>query len=254
MPWRTSATPTFVTTTTTNTTAIVTLHPLQVVASSGASRQLVTFALHPHACEAGTWLSSSSDECEPCPVGRFGATAGLTTMDCTGPCPVGHACPLYASSPIPCAPGTYSDTTACVLCPLATPYSTALSIAPANCTNCSVGCEGGLHGARVCPRTGDPSLWRVWYDKSGAEGANSCLYMNDTDGTWDVGSQTCKAMDPAAHLLTINSFRPDDAYSLARMAAASLDGTRFAFVGATRDNSMAPWGFRWVDGTPNTYL
>lgn len=70
-------------------------------------------------CEAGYWCSGGVKE--PCPVGSFGRTRGLTSPRCSGFCPAGFACPEASVEPKLCSPGTYSAGVAkkCTLCPRA---------------------------------------------------------------------------------------------------------------------------------------
>lgn len=44
-----------------------------------------------HICPAGQYSAGGAPKCTPCPPGRFGATAGLTSSNCTGPCDAGEA-------------------------------------------------------------------------------------------------------------------------------------------------------------------
>lgn len=228
----------------------------QFVASSGVTRQLFTFTLELDTCPVGSWWDLDLELCSFCPAGRFGANIGLATANCSGPCPAGYVCPSGTSTPEPCLPGTYAtgSGSACVLCPLATPYSPALSASAANCTSCSAGCEAGLHGAAMCPRAGDPSVWQVWYDVTGVEGANSCLYLNSTVGTWGAAKAACTAMDAAAHLLTLSTGGRPETNALALFAASLLEPDTSAFVGMIRDNSSPPWGWRWLDLSVSGFL
>ena len=80
-------------------------------------------------CALGTWmppapLSVPPDEftgCKnSCPAGKFGNTAYLTTLACSGPCTAGHYCPQDSVSPTPCSKNTFiADTGAigCTPCP-----------------------------------------------------------------------------------------------------------------------------------------
>ena len=61
-------------------------------------------------CAPGQYCDSSG-VAKPCPAGRYGATTGLTTALCSGPCAKGHYC-LEASTKAhqyPCPQGTYGD-------------------------------------------------------------------------------------------------------------------------------------------------
>ena len=55
-----------------------------------------------HFCEGG-----DGGSLRPCPRGRFGATEGLATPDCSGPCPPGTACAAGSAAAVPCVAGRY---------------------------------------------------------------------------------------------------------------------------------------------------
>jgi hypothetical protein len=43
-----------------------------------------------HLCPPGQYSEGGATECSLCPSGVYGATAGLTSANCTAPCPVGE--------------------------------------------------------------------------------------------------------------------------------------------------------------------
>ncbi|CAM9954154.1 unnamed protein product, partial [Hapterophycus canaliculatus] len=56
-------------------------------------------------CEKGTYCTGGRRR--PCPSGTFGAAPGLTSANCSSPCPVGSFCPEGSVDPIPCPAGRY---------------------------------------------------------------------------------------------------------------------------------------------------
>ncbi|XP_026534410.1 uncharacterized protein LOC113419321 [Notechis scutatus] len=75
------------------------------------------------ACDAGTYQNSldSHPPCLPCPAG-FSCPPGSASF-LQHPCPQGYFCPPQTSSPVPCPPGTYGNSSLakyleeCNLCP-----------------------------------------------------------------------------------------------------------------------------------------
>ncbi len=61
-------------------------------------------------CPVGQYSMIAAGSCSPCPLGRYGATSGLTTPSCTGPCAAGYQCGGLATVPnvTLCSPGRYS--------------------------------------------------------------------------------------------------------------------------------------------------
>ena len=49
-----------------------------------------------HYCDFGVMID--------CPPGRYGATSGLSSPDCTGPCSAGYYCPTASTSPTQVCP------------------------------------------------------------------------------------------------------------------------------------------------------
>ncbi|XP_062995184.1 uncharacterized protein LOC134407377 [Elgaria multicarinata webbii] len=68
-----------------------------------------SFARSCRACEAGTYGGNSDAHppCLPCPLG-FSCPEG-TASYLQHPCPRGYYCPPLTSSPVPCPPGTYGN-------------------------------------------------------------------------------------------------------------------------------------------------
>lgn len=62
------------------------------------------------ACPEGTFRSSkySAIACEACPATTYGNVTSLTTSNCSGLCPAGHACPEGTIDPEPCENGEWS--------------------------------------------------------------------------------------------------------------------------------------------------
>lgn len=56
-------------------------------------------------CEEGTFCLGGRRR--QCPAGTFGATTGLMSSACSGPCPAGSYCPAGTIDPIPCPAGSY---------------------------------------------------------------------------------------------------------------------------------------------------
>jgi len=95
---------------------------------------------------------------KPCPAGRYGATSGLSSQTCTGPCDAGYVCPAGSieKAVIPCPPGTFCPTGsgAAQICP-AGYYCGAKSAAG---TPCPIGTYNPdtervslVHACRPCP-------------------------------------------------------------------------------------------------------
>ena len=127
-------------------------------------------------CPAGTWSGNNAVNCSLCPVGRYGALAGLTTANCSGLCPAGrfgsdagmnssncsgactagYACPIGSSNSMAwmCQPGQYSvsGAGACVNCS-AGRYGNASALSTASCTDvCPTGsyCPIGVDFPILC--------------------------------------------------------------------------------------------------------
>jgi syndecan 4 len=83
----------------------------------------------PAQCAAGQYSEAGSSTCSNCPVGKYGATAGLPTSACSGNCDPGYLCP--AASTVSNPPGAQ--------CP-------AGRYALAGATACSP-CDAGYYGA-----------------------------------------------------------------------------------------------------------
>ncbi len=84
-------------------------------------------------CPPGSYSLVGAGACEPCPGGRFGASAALSSSVCTGTCTAGYFCPAGSTSPTQgtCPPGQYSIAGA------------------ASCTNCSAGRYGASPGTNT---------------------------------------------------------------------------------------------------------
>ncbi len=52
----------------------------------------------PNTCDAGTYSLKGQASCTDCPAGTYGATTGLTTEACSGPCEAGYYCPKKSTS------------------------------------------------------------------------------------------------------------------------------------------------------------
>ena len=77
----------------------------------------------PSVCELGGYCTKGSPAARLCPAGRFGNVTALEASEgvrgCHA-CPAGAACGVGATTPIPCAPGTFATnglTDACLPCP-----------------------------------------------------------------------------------------------------------------------------------------
>lgn len=159
-------------------------------------------------CPAGKYSLAAASSCTPCAAGRYGASWAMTTANCTGVCGVGYYCPVGSSVPLPCPPGTYSNASAaaaCMLCPVATPYSPSGSASLGACVSCvaplaglaNSSCTAGLVGRYPCR----DSAWVAWVT-DGIEPNNSCLFLNATGATWATHNASCAANGPGVHLLT----------------------------------------------------
>jgi hypothetical protein len=134
-------------------------------------------------CPSGQYSLAGAGTCTPCPLGRYGATAGVTDPNCTAQCPAGtagsspglttpacsgsctagYACPAGSTSPAPpaslCPMGKYSLAGAqvCSLCP-AGRYGDVQGAQSSDCTGpcqagfaCGVGTTTPTPSAGLCP-------------------------------------------------------------------------------------------------------
>jgi hypothetical protein len=130
-------------------------------------------------CSPGTYSLAGAGVCTPCPSGRYGSSAGLTSSsctglcsagafgsvpgltnaDCSGPCAAGYICPVGSISPtaVACAAGSYSlsGAGACTPCPAGV-YGATPVMASALCSGpCAAGffCPTGSKNATAaaCP-------------------------------------------------------------------------------------------------------
>jgi hypothetical protein len=107
-------------------------------------------------CGAGTYsLGGTATACTSCPAGLYGATAGLPTAGCTGPCPAGSYCPARSAAPTPCPGGYWSGAQAssCSLC-AGGRYGSTAGLTSAACSGmCSAGtyCPAGTSSPLACP-------------------------------------------------------------------------------------------------------
>ena len=114
-------------------------------------------------CTAGQWSGGGSGTCLMCPIGRFGASSGaqssecsgtcaggrfgwssgLVTSMCSGGCGAGFYCPPGSTSPtaIPCSVGQYSvgNSSTCTMCPVGRVGSSS----GLNSSLCSGLCDAG---------------------------------------------------------------------------------------------------------------
>ncbi|KAM4652057.1 LOW QUALITY PROTEIN: uncharacterized protein O3C94_014393 [Discoglossus pictus] len=103
-------------------------------------------------CEAGTYREDSATDvtCQPCPPG-FSCPPGVTTY-LQYPCQPGYYCPSGTSAPVPCAPGTYGNSsgtkhpTDCYPCPPGTYNHLSAQVACFPCGSSSF----SEAGARSC--------------------------------------------------------------------------------------------------------
>jgi hypothetical protein len=82
--------------------------------------------------------------CRICPPGRYGATSGVNSTQCTGPCQPGYYCREQSTSPVAnaCPPGRYSlvGAAGCNACPPGR-FGATSAVAVATCTGvCIAGC------------------------------------------------------------------------------------------------------------------
>ena len=137
----------------------------------GAAASEGTRATGQQRCEKGFYCTGGSRF--TCPAGTYGASGGLDSNRCTGPCPVGTFCPSGSTQPQPCRnpaecrePGLAHDTTGNFLCPPGTEANAAVGTCdvcpvgtfkagPGNATRCS-SCSSGF----FCPRAGSTEAAR----------------------------------------------------------------------------------------------
>jgi hypothetical protein len=106
----------------------------------------------------GKYNPASSTGCVACAAGLYGATTGLTTPACTGPCTAGYACPAASTSAtqVVCTVGRYSlaGAGACTPC-AAGLFGTTQGLATAACTApCPMGSFGSSSGLATSACTG----------------------------------------------------------------------------------------------------
>ena len=104
-------------------------------------------------CPPGSWCADGVKQ--PCPLGTYGVSSGLSNSRCSGPCHAGYYCPQGSISPVPCAPGHWCDGNSSVSCPAGRYGSTSL-LGSDTCTGpCSPGhyCLAGSTSPtqNICP-------------------------------------------------------------------------------------------------------
>ncbi len=124
-------------------------------------------------CVPGTYSPGGSVDCEPCPAGKYSASAGAVAVGSCQPCAAtpGSPCSLGGTRPngTPCAPGTFaSSSVACRDCPAFT-YGAAAGLATSSCSGACVapegyGCPAKLQapGGTPCPPGRYSSFALVW--------------------------------------------------------------------------------------------
>lgn len=63
----------------------------------------------PGKCAPGFYCPRNTTVQIPCPAGRYGKTAGLTSAECTAICPIGHYCVAGSVEPVKCPSGSNRD-------------------------------------------------------------------------------------------------------------------------------------------------
>jgi hypothetical protein len=109
-------------------------------------------------CSPGSYFSTASADCVPCPAGQHGVAWGLTSPACSGPCVAGPGsyCPAGGASPagIVCPVGRYSvGGTGLASCTPCAPglYGVTPIMTTPNCTGpCPLGKYSSTAGAVVC--------------------------------------------------------------------------------------------------------
>jgi hypothetical protein len=98
-------------------------------------------------CGPGNYSAGVGVGCQFCPAGLFGATAGLSSSSCTGPCDAGYACPAGSATAtaVQCAAGRYSlgGAGVCTLCPAGL-YGASTGLTT---TACTAPCPAGRYGS-----------------------------------------------------------------------------------------------------------
>ena len=132
----------------------------------------------PTLCIPGSYAAGGNYQCNVCPIGFYGATSGLTTATCTGPCtpmgpgrycpansttnspfdcPAGSACPGDGASTI-CGLGYWSGnkSAACSPCPPGR-WGGAPGLTSSKCSgNCTLGAGSYCNYASTGPMDGTP--------------------------------------------------------------------------------------------------
>ena len=159
------------------------------VTDGGEVRSLLT-----RACPPGSYCPSRTLAL-PCPAGRYGAAAGLSSSACTGACPGGTFCPAGSPAPLGCPPGSFCPPGASAPTPCAPGSASALPNAT-QCVLCSPGllapALGSLVCAAYCPQgTANPDL-------GGVNDCASCRVCGPGTYAGALGSTLCSDC-PAGH-------------------------------------------------------
>ena len=145
-----------------------------------------------YSCPAGTYSNISSTNCTYCNAGYIclgnstKATPTNRTTDKGYACGPGYYCPMGATSPVPCPPGTYSDQkiltsiSQCIACPSGT-YNRFSGVT--TCNKCSSSSSSAV-GSTFCSCKGKYRLY--------LELTNSCVCINGYQFISSSGSDLSK--------------------------------------------------------------
>ena len=175
------------------------------------------------------------------------------------PCPAGYACPGGAknATAVTCGVNQFSG------------------VGASACSNCPVG-QGGSAGSSSCVSL-CPNGWRYYYDSSGVEGQDSCVWLASTGVLWTSAATVCRCVTVVPEICAVDISDPVTCATVLGSAAASgahmltsaqpnktapglysfvvaMWGTSLFAVGASwpGDTNSADkgWGqWAWVDGT-----
>ncbi len=164
----------------------------------------------PIICPLGTFSLGGVASCTPCSAGTYGASQGLQSSACSGPCPAGYRCSLGATNGTgsACPAGTYSmgGSATCSMCPVGRFGSTS-ALTSSSCTGactvpgfyCPAGssrpsatpCPAGTYGPNgtcvVCPAASP-------YSAEGSTASANCTSCTGGSCTGWVGVYPCPSM------------------------------------------------------------
>ena len=140
----------------------------------------------PVVCERGGYCPAGSPAARPCPSGRHGNTAGLSSADQCIACPAGTSCGVGATDPMPCSPGTIAPNGSSATC---TPCSEGTYQPNAGRTGCDV-CGQGYY----CPPGSSARIPASCNEGSFLPAGRAFADQSDCEpcpiGSWCVGGKS----------------------------------------------------------------